>query len=245
MLQCNTWGRIKWQAGKTMITQSMLAALITVAVILFCQRASSQTSTPMEREPHHHLVFENASFRILEPTIDPGDVTLDHEHRLDYATVCISSASTRSRVPGAEWGAIGTPCIVGSASVSEYSGRQMIHRVQNVGVTPFRLILVENRQEAAWSENPPVSAPFTNTVRESRAFRVYQVSLASSRDETRHIHSRPTVVVLVSGEVVVGGEGQKNVLGQTGRWSLTPAGAAHTLSPGLSGMGVALEIEVR
>jgi hypothetical protein len=224
-----------------MITQSMYAAFTMVAVFLFCQRAAGQTSTPMEREPHHHLVFENASFRILEPTIEPGDATLDHEHRLDYASVCVSSASTRSRVPGAA----GTPCIVGSASVSEYVGRQTIHRVQNVGITPFRLLVVENRQEAGWSESPAVSAPFTNTVRESRAFRVYQVSLASSREETRHVHSRPTVVILVSGDVVVDGEDQKNVLGQAGRWSLTPAGAAHTLLPWLSGKGVVLEIEVR
>ena len=142
--------RIYRQSHKRMITHSRLAALIMVAAILFCRRAAGQTSVPMEREPHHRLVFESASFRILEPMIDPGDVTLDHEHWLDYATVCVSSASTRSRALGAEWGAIGTPCIVGSASVSEYVGRQMIHRIQNMGATPFRLILVENRQEAGW-----------------------------------------------------------------------------------------------
>ena len=59
------------------------------------------------------------------------------------------------------------------------------------------------------------------------------------------MHSRPTVVILVSGEVVVDGEDQKNVLGQAGRWSLTPAGAAHTLLASLSSKGVVLEIEVR
>jgi len=129
--------------------------------------------------------------------------------------------------------------------VSEYAGRQMIHRVQNVGGSPFRLIFVENRQDSGWSELPALSAPFTATVRESRAFHVYQVSLASGRDETRHVHARPTVVVLVSGDVVVSGDRQKHVLGQVGRWSVTPAGETHTLSAGLSGAGVAIEIEAR
>ena len=30
----------------------------------------------------------------------------------------------------------------------------MIHRVRSVGATPFRLILVENRQAAGWFEAP-------------------------------------------------------------------------------------------
>ena len=228
----------------TMFTRSRRAALIVAALFLCGQRAFGQTAPPMEQEPHHHLVFENASLRIFEPTIDAGDITRDHEHRLDYVSVCIGSAPTRSLV-GGEWGAAGVPCVAGSASVGEYAGRPMVHRVQNVGVTPFHLVLVENRQAGGWSETSPVSAPLTSAVRESRALRVYQVSLTSSRDETRHVHSRPTVVIVTSGEVVVGAEGQKTVLGQAGRWSLTPMGAAHTLTPGLSGKGTVLEIEVR
>jgi len=228
-----------------MFTRPQLAALIVAVLFSWGQRAIGQTAPPMEQEPHHHLVFENASLRIFEPIIDAGDVTFDHEHRLDYVSVCIGGSPTRSLVQGGEWGAGGVPCVAGAASVGEYAGRPMVHRVQNVGGTPFHLVLVENRQEGGWSVTSPVSAPFTSAVRESRALRVYQVSLTSSRDETRHVHSRPTVVIVTSGEVVVGAEGQKTVLGQAGRWSLTPAGEAHMLSAGLSGKGTVLEVEVR
>ena len=222
----------------------MYTATLMVAAILFCRHVSGQSLT-MEREPHHHLVFENSAFRIFEPRIELGDVTLDHEHVLDYVTVCVSGAPTRSQPPGGVWGVTGAPCTVGAASVSEHVGRPMSHRVQNVGSSPFQLLLVENRQVSGWSATPALSAPLTTTIRESRAFRIYQTSLGASKDATRHVHTRPTVVVSVSGDVAVRGEDQTTVLDRLGRWSLTPAGAAHTLSPGLSGKGVALEIEVR
>jgi quercetin dioxygenase-like cupin family protein len=222
-----------------------MTALICVGMLLGSTRAFAQAAVPVEQEPHHHLVFENATLRILEPAIDPGDTTLEHLHRLDYASVCISGAENRSQVSGGEWSAAGRPCVAGTASVSEHVGRVMAHRVQNVGATPFRLVLVENRLESGWSQSAPLSVPFTSQLRESRAFRVYQVDLQAGGDEARHTHVRPTVLILIAGELLVGRDGQKEVLDQPGRWSLTVAGETHALSAGRSGKAVAVEIEVR
>lgn len=227
-----------------MMIRARRTATLMVTAILVSRHVSGQ-SLPMEKEPHHHLVFENSAFRIFEPRIEPGDITLDHEHVLDYVTVCISGAPTRSQVPGGDWGVAGAPCSSGSTWVSENVGRSMIHRVQNVGSGPFQLLLVENRQMSEWSDTPVLSAPLTSTIRESRAFRVYQTSLGSGKEGTRHVHTHPTVVVSVAGDIAVRSEDQTTVLGELGRWTLTQAGAAHTLSPGLSGKGIALEIEVR
>ncbi len=199
----------------------------------------------MEAEPHHHFAFENQLFRIFEPSIDPGDATLDHEHALDYASVCVSGASTRSRNPGADWGAAGTPCVEGSAAISEHVGRPMVHRAQNVSTTPFRLLLVESRRASNWSDFMALSAPFTRVLRDSRAFRLYRVTLGARTEESRHLHRQPTVVVLTSGDLAVRSADEKHLLDRPGRWAVTVAGVEHTLSPGLAGHSEAIEIEVR
>lgn len=73
-------------------------------------------------------------------------------------------------------------------------------------------------------------------LRENRSFRVYDTDLAGVRE---HAHQVPTVVVLVSGEVMAGDQR----LDQSGRWALNPAGE----KPRITSLGNAriVEIEVR
>src|SRR5579863_2550875 len=77
---------------------------------------------PIEQEPHHHLVFENEALRVLEPTIQAGETTLEHLHSHDAATVCISGSRMRSQRPGAAWSDPGQACSLGEINVAEYAG---------------------------------------------------------------------------------------------------------------------------
>ena len=101
------------------------------------------------------------------------------------------------------------------------------------------MVVVENLREGGWSTNPPLSAVATALVKETRAFEIYEVRLDNSSRETSHVHNKPTIVVLVSGDVTAG----KQQLGQPGRWVLIPADEPHRLST--KSESKIVEIEVR
>lgn len=202
---------------------------------------------PMHQESHHHFVFENDTLRILEPRIDPGDTTLDHIHSHDSAIVCISGSTLNTRVLGAEWGGAGLPCRSGQAFVTEYVEHHLTHRAQNVGTSSYRVVLVENLHDSGWSKDEPLFAPFTTTLQDARAFRIYQVHLRSGSEATTHVHRRPTVAVLVSGELLLERRSPKELvrLNQPGRWVLLAAGESYRLTVGPVGEALADEVEIR
>jgi quercetin dioxygenase-like cupin family protein len=202
-----------------------------------CSGASAQV--PMEKEPRHHVVFENEALRVVEPSIPAGDTTLEHLHVHDDTTVCISGSHMRARRSGADWSPVGEPCRPGQINVTEYAGKPASHTVQNTGAGVFHLVVVENLREAGWSTNPPLSAVATALAKETRAFEIYEVRLDNSSRETSHVHNKPTIVVLVSGDVTAG----KQQLGQPGRWVLIPADQPHRLST--KSEAKIVEIEVR
>jgi len=194
---------------------------------------------PMEKEPRHHVVFENEALRVVEPSIPPGDTTLEHLHAHDDATVCISGAHLRVRRQGADWGPVGEPCRLGQINATEYAGKPASHTVQNTGSGVFRLAVVENLRESGWSTNPPLLAASTVLAKETRAFQIYEVTLDPRSRETSHVHKNPTIIVLVTGDVTVG----KQQLGQPGRWVLIPGDEPHRLST--KSESKIVEIEVR
>jgi quercetin dioxygenase-like cupin family protein len=194
---------------------------------------------PMEQEPHHHFAFKNETLKVFQPVIMPGETTLEHLHSLDEVTVCISGSAMRSHNPGADWSIPGRACTPGQVSVTEYAGKPASHTVQNVGDGVFRLVVVDNLREKDWSTNQPLSAAATRLARETRAFQILEVNLNHGSSETSHVHSRPTILVLVSGEVTSG----RKRLRQPGQWLLISKGEPHRLS---SQRGARLiEIEVR
>ena len=211
--------------------------LITVAIGIG-QFAAAQT--PMHQEPHHHLVFENESLRVMEPRIEAGEATFEHLHSRDDATICISGAILRSRKPGEDWSKPGQPCKPGSISTTEYTGKPSSHTVRNDGGGIFRLVAVENLRENGWSDYAPLGGSGVDLVKESRAFRIYEVKLPGG-SETGHTHKVPTIAVIVSGDVTAG----EQTLDRPGRWVFIPAGRAHKLKAIGSGEAHVVEIEVR
>jgi len=143
---------------------------LTIAGIAMAQ-------VPMEQEPHHHLVFENAVLRVLEPTIKPGETTLEHLHSHDSASVCISGSHMRSQRPGTNWTDPGQACNLGDVNVTEYTGKPSSHTVQNAGTEVFRLLDVENMTESGWSTDLPLPAEATVLVKETRAFQIFEIKL--------------------------------------------------------------------
>ncbi len=200
-----------------------LAFWCSLAVVIAGVAAAQ---VPMEREPHHHLVLKNGALSVFEPSIPRGKTALGHLHPYDDATVCIRGSNMRDQRPGADWSNPGHACSPGQINVSEYAGAPSSHTIQNVGSGVFRLVVVENMRESGWSTNLPLSAAATVLAKETRAFQIYEVRLDKNSPGTSHIHSRPTILVLVSGEVTAG----KKRLDQPGQWILISEGKPHGLS---------------
>ena len=190
---------------------------------------------PVEKEPRHHLGFENEWLKILEPQIPAGDTTLEHLHTYDDATVCIHGSTVRAKAPGADWGNPGGICVPGAINMTEYTGKSRSHTVQNVGSSEYHLTLVENLRSADWTTYEPLSVPGLRVLRESRAFRAYDCGLGMPA----HAHQVPTVTILVSGSAMAGDKH----LDRPGQAVFIPAGQQHQIT--MNDDARVIEIEVR
>jgi quercetin dioxygenase-like cupin family protein len=233
--------RLGSKGGMSLRGIPMLSSQMWRLVTFYCSFAVTAAAgqVPMEQESLHHLVFENQSLEVLQPVIMPGETTAEHLHSYDEVNICIGGSTMRVHSPGADGSSLVPACTPGQAGVIEYAGRPASHTVQNVGQGVFRLLVVNNLRERDWSTNEPLSAAATKLVRETRAFQIFEVDLDRGSSGTSHVHSRPTIVVLVSGEATAG----RKRLRKPGQWLLISEGEPHRL---VSERGAHLiEIEVR
>ena len=222
--------------------------------VLACT-AFAIAQAPLGKDPSHHVTFENAQFRIVDVNITPGQMSLDHLHELDIATVSMSNSDSRVQVKGQVWGDARKRTL-GEANVTEYSGKPLSHRIENIGGTAFQLFAVENLRKSGWSATPPVAGLATTVAREARAFRMYDVRLALPTTQTSHTHPAPTIAVLVNGKIMSDGPDKQakanapaavglKQLDQPGQWVLIPAGDTHHLVRLGTTDARIVEIEVR
>ena len=217
----------------------MIVLVAGVAVV-------SAQVVPVEKEPHHKVMLDTLLFRILEITVNPGDVTLDHRHEFDIATIALGNASTRTKRPGEDWS---TPRNrpLASPDLVEYTGKPVVHMVDNPDKTPYHLIAVENYRTGTWPTRKTIAAPATSLVKENRSFAVYDVKLDADNPETEHAHDLPTVAILVEGEITnqgTNGEEPYPVRG-SGKWVLIPAAQTHSMVAAGNGNAHIVEVEVR
>lgn len=219
--------------------------------------AAVAAQVPVNNEPHHRVVYENADLRVLDVRVAVGEATLDHRHERDIVTVSMN-AGTRTRIvsPSQPSGVARPPRTLADATVAEYAGKPDSHRVENVGDAPYQLFAVENLKPVGWATAGAVSAAATRLATEGRAFRIYDVNLVSGSPQTTHTHAVPTVALLVSGKVMSDGpDAQAKALApapvglkqldQPGQWLLIPRGETHTVVRLGTADARLLEIEVR
>src|SRR6478609_1358274 len=63
-----------------------------VAALIVAQSAAAQTVLPTQKEPHHHLAYEDSSIRVLRVHVAPHDTTLLHQHDPDYLWISIGNS---------------------------------------------------------------------------------------------------------------------------------------------------------
>jgi len=234
----------------------MNASRCALLIIVF-MTALVRAQIPVTKEPHHHIVFENAQFRIMDVNVPAGEATLDHSHDRDIVTVAMSNAAeVRTQTAGQSWE--NRPRRqVGDIETTEYAGKgAAIHKFETRGTTAYQLFAVENLKPNGWSTTPAASGAGTTLAKESRSFRVYTVALGKDRQQSSHTHAVPTIVVLLSGKVMSEGPDEKakanapapvglKQIDRPGQWVLVPAGDAHHLVRLGNDDGRIVEIEVR
>ena len=209
------------------------------AILAVAATAALAAQVPVTEDPNHRVTFTNADLRILAVNVPPGQMSAEHRHEFDVATVSLSNGtSTREQLPGKPWGAARPSRELGNASTVEYTGKPGVHRIENTGTSAYQLFAVENLRKGGWTSTPPVTGLATTMTAESRAFRTYDVRLARERSQTSHTHARPTIAVLIAGAILSDGpDAQAKALApapvglkqltQPGEWLLIPAGDTH------------------
>jgi uncharacterized cupin superfamily protein len=121
-------------------------ASVVLFLTSFCFAQVAQQGTaaevPVDKEPHHHLVFENEYVRVFKVEIPPHESTLVHRHSRDYVVVTIGDAEVTNAVVGKEprrW-----PSKDGDVTFVEAAGeKSFAHKAVNEGEKAFVNLTIE------------------------------------------------------------------------------------------------------
>ncbi len=121
-----------------------------------------------KREPHHHMVYEDATIRVLRVRVPPHDTTLLHEHDPDYFWVALGPSTLINVKPGSP-----DATVTSTDLAFHYAVGHFAHIARNPGKAPFDNITVEllepqgnvrNLCEAALADKPlDCSSPAAKT----------------------------------------------------------------------------------
>ena len=157
---------------------------------------------PVYEEPRHKLVFENDHAMILNVFLPPGYVSLYHEHRLDLLYVTIVGTKVWAEPLGGER----READVKTGDIrfsSDNHGLPHVHRVGNIGTTPFHVIGIGvrgDRPDGATALGGD-TAGMTMLMEKPHAS-VYRIRLLPGEKTGVHTHHLPyTKVYLSAGEL--------------------------------------------
>ena len=133
-----------------------------VCLALVCAATAKSQSIPgavlAKNEPHHHLVYEDSTLRVLRVRVPAHDTTLLHEHDPDYFWIALGASTVTNAKLGAP------DATITSADLSiHYTAGNFAHVARNPGGVAFDNITVEllepqtgvrNLCEAALADKP-------------------------------------------------------------------------------------------
>lgn len=139
--------------------------------------APGQTTVPIEKEPRHHLRFENQYVRVFYVLVAPGDRTLFHTHINDGVGIKLSN----SRITDEESGVkpVVSATKRGAVGFTHYPS-PLTHRVSNIGTTSFRNVFVEVLPSTGTTSKAPLPADVAGhtLVLENDRVRIFRLVLA-------------------------------------------------------------------
>ncbi len=146
--------------------------------LMCCVPLSAQKAEPipLEKEPHHELVYKDDRFLAFRVKMAPGETLLLHRHAYDEAALTVSSGTTAAIFPGQpETHQKDVPATV------RFHRAGVVHEIRNVSDTPYYLhysISLLKPQGAVHSlcaaadEGGPLNCPAVAETNPPAAFRV-------------------------------------------------------------------------
>lgn len=171
-----------------------LALLLAASVLAAPQ---GPIVVPVEREPQHRPVFQNAVLAVLDVRFPPGYVSLFHTHTNDNVSVRIETGPTRIdtlETMGTEQTALVGRVVFNSAT-PPYT-----HRVANLGQTLIRILDIEilAKQPTPTALAPDDMAGHEVLVDNARV-RISRIVLEENEHLTNHTHPRGWLTAMVRG----------------------------------------------
>lgn len=211
----------------THLTRLIKPGVCLVSGILFMvEPVFSEEWIPVYEEPRHRLVFENDRAMILNVYIPAGDVSLYHEHRIDLLYVTISGTTVWAQPLGGEK----READVKTGDLrfsSDNHGLPHVHRVGNIGVTPFHVVGVGIKDEIS-GKDPALEGDTSGmTLDQVKPHAgVYRVRLEPGVKSGLHTHNLPFAAVnLTSGKLLAENGEEKPV--KAGEYHWYEAGLTH------------------
>lgn len=164
--------------------------LALLCVLVAARAPAQEVSIPIEKEPHHKTVFKNAYVQAFRVSLDPGKTGLMHTHSHDDAAVRLADAIVAADSPGEPLGPP-EPVQPGMLSARDNEAKPHVHRVHNIGTTPFEAVDVQALDRPPGPTTEPISAPAVQNAR----MRVYRYDVAPGASTSRHAHHRPYLLV--------------------------------------------------
>lgn len=216
--------------------------------------AQEPVKVPVHQEPHHHLIHDSATVRLLDIQIPPGSTTLFHTHDTAILYVPIARSQTRSQSWGEEWsggGAVAPAAAAGPErpgrvnSVITYVEKPFTHRVNNVGGSLFRLFGIANRTAGANGAADDVSGLSAKPELENQWYRAHRVVLKPGEATSPHRHAMPVVLVMQTAGTAVSESPAWSPVNGPGDYAWHTGSADHVVSNRGANEIELVEVEVR
>jgi hypothetical protein len=191
--------------------QRSLGACRVALVLLwpaFAPAAPDPGIVPIEREPRHHVAFEDPLVRVFDTRVPGGDTTLYHRHERDSVYVLLSGTSNLVTEP------LGEPprslsAQPGEVFFGEHSKKALVHRLANLSAEEHHVLDIELVAPRAASDRPlPALASGNAPVLENARVRVSRVLLQPGAQHSEGTALAPAgvFVILQGGRLSISGQ---------------------------------------
>ena len=182
-------------------------ALVTAAAALATINAAAQAPAiiPVEQEPRHRIVHEDAQVRVLEIRIPPGDESLMHNHMHDGVHVTVQGARISETKPDGWWASTHAASEPGLTYYSALNGKQYAHQIKNIDKVATHIIALELLGTAPAAPKATATLPYSERIANNERVEVGRIKAAAgARIDLPALPQRTLLVSLSNGAATIG-----------------------------------------
>ncbi len=201
--------------------------LIGVGLSLCGINSYAEEWVPVYEEPKHKLEFENEHTMILNVNLPPGYVSLYHKHVIDLLYITIVGTKVWAEPLGGKK----READVKTGDLrfsSDNHGLPHVHRVGNIGTTPFHVIGIAIKDDISTGVTPLSgdTSGLQKTMEKAHAS-VYRIKLESGEKTGIHQHNLPYAQVYLSSGILVNDVGEITQV-EAGQYKWHAGGSSHS-----------------